>query len=49
MHLSWDVPKLTSCVPDEDVAVKRRGKDKVVPLVVNTYNDSLGGLDGSAK
>ena len=53
MCMQWkdkrDVRMLTSCVPDEDVAIKRRGKDKVVPLVVNTYNDSLGGLDGSAK
>ena len=51
MSMLWkdkrDVRMLTSSVPDENVVVKRRGKDKVVPLVVNTYNDSMGGVDRS--
>ena len=51
MCMQWkdkrDVHMLTSCVPDEDVVIKRCGKDKVVPLVVNTYNDSMGGVDRS--
>ena len=51
MGVQWkdkrDVRMLTSCVPDEDVVVKRCGKDKVVPLVVNSYNDSMGGVDRS--
>ena len=38
---------LTSCVADEDVVVKRRGKDKLVTLVVNIYNDSMGSVDRS--
>ena len=38
---------LTFCVADEDVVVKRRGKDKLVPLVVNIYNDSMGSVDRS--
>ena len=49
MCIQWkdkkDVRMLTSCVPDEDVAVKRRGKDKLVPLVVKIYNDSMGGVN----
>ena len=49
MCMQWkdkrDVDMLTSCVPDEDVVVKCHGKDKVVLLVVNTYNDSMGGVD----
>ena len=49
MCIQWkdkkDVRMLTSCVPDEDVVVKRRGKDKLVPLVVKIYNDSMGGVN----
>ena len=41
------VRTLTSCVPDEDVVVKRCGKDKVVLFIVNTYNDWMGGVDRS--
>ena len=51
MCMQWkdkrDVHMLMFCVPDDDVVVKRHGKDKVVPLVVNTYNDSMGGVDQS--
>ena len=51
MCMQWkdkrDVRMLTSFVPDEDVVVKRCGKDKVVPLVLNTYNDSMGVIDRS--
>ena len=42
-----DVRMLKSCVPDEDIVVKRRGKDRLVPLVVNIYNDSMGSVDRS--
>ena len=51
MCMQWkdknDVRTLTSCVPDEDVVVKRCGKDKVVLFIVNTYNDWMGGVDRS--
>ena len=51
MCMQWkdkkDVRTLASCVPDEDVVVKCHGKDKVVLLIVNTYNDSMGGVDQS--
>ena len=42
-----DVRMLTSCVPDEDVVVKGHGKNKLVPLVVNIYNESMGGVKRS--
>lgn len=38
---------LTSCIPNEDVIVKRRGNEKVVPLVINVYNNAIGGVDRS--
>jgi len=51
MCMQWkdkrDVRMLTPCIPDEDVIVKRRGKDKMVPLVINTYNNSIWGVDRS--
>ena len=40
-----DVRMLTSCMPDKDGIVKRRGKEKAVPLVINTYNNEMGGVD----
>lgn len=36
---------LTSCIPDKDAIVKRRGKDKAVPLVIETYNNVMDGVD----
>ena len=40
MCMQWkdkrDVRMLMFCVPDDDVVLKRHGKDKVVLLVVNT-------------
>ena len=42
-----DVCMLMSCVPDEDVVIKPCGKDKLVLLVVNIYNDSMGGVSQS--
>ena len=49
MCIQWkdkkDVCTITSGVPDEDIVVKRYGKDKMLPLVVNTYNDSMGGIN----
>ena len=51
MCMQWndkkDVRMLTSCVPHEDIVIKRLGKDKLVSLVVNIYNDSMGGVDRS--
>ena len=34
-------------MPDEDIVVKSCGKGKLVPLVVNIYNDSMGGVSRS--
>ena len=39
------VRMLTSCIPDKDAIVKRRGKDKAVPLVIETYNNVMDGVD----
>ena len=49
MCMQWkdkcDVRMLTSCTPDKDVIVKWQGKEKAVPLVIDTYNNGMGGVD----
>ena len=51
MQLQWkdkrDVRMLSSCIPDENVSVVRRGKEVTVPLVINIYNNMMGGVDRS--
>ena len=32
---------LTSCILDKDVIVKRRGKEKALPRVINIYNNGM--------
>ena len=34
-------------ISDENVSVVRRGKDVTVPLVINIYNNMVGGVDRS--
>ena len=34
-------------IPDENVSAARRGKEVIVPLVINTYNNMMGGADQS--
>ena len=41
----WDVLMLSSCIPGESVSVVRRGKEVTVPLVINIYNNMMGGVD----
>ena len=36
---------LTSCIPDKDVIVKRRGKEKAVPLVIDTYRNGMDSVN----
>ena len=38
---------LSSCIPDENVSVVRRVKEVTVPLVINIYNNMMGGVDRS--
>ena len=49
MCMQWkdkrDVRMLTSCIPDKNVIVKRRGKEKAVPLIIDTYNNGMGGVN----
>ena len=51
MCMQWkdkrDVRMLPSCIPDENVSVVRRGKEVTVPLVINIYNNMMGGVDQS--
>ena len=42
-----DVRMLSSCIPDENVSIVRRGKEVTVPLVINIYNNMMGGVDRS--
>ena len=45
MCLKWkskrDVRMLTFYIPDKDIIMKRQGKEKAVPLVIDTYNNVL--------
>ena len=47
MCVQWrdkhDVRMLSSCIPDENVSVIRRGKE-VIPLIINTCNNMMGGV-----
>ena len=49
MCMQWkdkrDVRMLTSCIPDKDAIVKRRGKEKAMSLVIDTYNNVMSGVD----
>ena len=49
MRMQWkdkgDVLMLSSCIPGESVSVVRRGKEVTVPLVINIYNNIMGGVD----
>ena len=51
MCMQWndkrDVLMLSSCVPDENLCVVRRGKEVIVPLEINIYNNMMGGVDRS--
>ena len=38
---------ISPCIPDENVSAARRGKEVIVPLVINTYNNMMGGADQS--
>ena len=47
MCVQWkdkhDFRMLSSCIPDENVSVIRRGKE-VIPLIINTCNNMMGGV-----
>ena len=47
MCVQWrdkhDVRMLSSCIPDENVSVIRRGKE-VIQLIINTCNNMMGGV-----
>ena len=49
MCMQWnnkhDVCMHSSCIPDENVSVIGRGKEVTVPLVINIYNNMMGGVD----
>ena len=49
MCMQWkdkrDVRMLTTFIPNKDVIVKRRGKEKAVTLIIDTYNNEMGGID----
>ena len=51
MCMQWkdkrDVLMLSSCVPDENFCVLRRGKEVIVPLEINIYNNMMSGVDRS--
>lgn len=51
MCLKWkskrDVRMLTFYIPDKDIIMKRQGKEKAVPLVIDTYNNGMVGVDRS--
>ena len=51
MCMQWkdkrDVRMFSSCIPDENVSVVRRRKEVTVPLVINIYNNMMGGVDRS--
>ena len=38
---------LTFYIPDKDIIMKRQGKEKAVPLVIDTYNNGMVGVDRS--
>ena len=42
-----DVSMMSTCVNDGNVIVKRAGKDKEIPRVVDFYNQHMGGVDKS--
>ena len=42
-----DVSMMSTCVNDGTVIVKRAGKDKEIPRVVDFYNQHMGGVDKS--
>ena len=49
MCMQWnnkhDVCMHSSCIPDENVSVIGRGKEVTVSLVINIYNNMMGGVD----
>ena len=51
MCMQWkdkrDVRMISSCIPDENISVIPRGKEVIVPLVINIYNSMMVGLDPS--
>ena len=51
MCMQWkdkrDVRMISSCIPYENVSVIPRGKEFIVPLVINIYNNMMVGLDRS--
>ena len=42
-----DVSMMSTCLNDGTVIKKRAGKDKEIPLVVDFYNQHMGGVDKS--
>lgn len=38
---------MTTCIPDDLADVTRRGSSKQVPLVIEIYNNKMGGVDKS--
>ena len=44
-----DVFMISVCVNDGTVTLKRAGKDKEIPCVVNFYNQYIGGVDKSEQ
>lgn len=38
---------LTFYIPDKDIIMKRQGKEKAVPLVIDTYINGMVGVDPS--
>jgi len=51
MFTKWkdkkDVHLLSTCIADGTIEVTRAGKAKNIPLVVNCYNNNMGGVDRS--
>lgn len=47
MEDTRDVCMLSPCIPNVNFSVVRRGKEVIVQLVINTYNNMMGGLDRS--
>ena len=46
-EIKKDVFMISVCVNDGTVTLKRAGKDKEIPCVVNFYNQYIGGVDKS--
>ena len=40
-----NVRMLTTFIPNKDVIVKRQGKEKAVPFIIDTYNNGMSGVD----